>query len=753
MSKQIVITEKSSQAKNVREAVGNRYGQVMPAQGHLVELQEPADVNEDWKRWSTALLRPDGLYGLKPARDKRRAQMLKGIKDALKNTEMVWIATDCDREGQLIGQEILEFCKFRGKVMRVMFAAEDTETITEAFAQAKPNETYRSLYEAGVARQQADQIYNLSLTRAATVTLAPDGNGPVGVGRVKTPTLAIAAKRELEIRNFVPVTYYEVEADTRSEHGMFKTKYAPKARMTDRAQADTVASKANGFKGPIQVTVSDKKERPPQLHSLPSLQKTCAQKFGWTAKHTADTAQELYSGEGKKITTYPRTEVRHLPANATQFVGPIVQGLRQIEEYAAVPAPEPPTIRTGAKGTFSDKGLGQPGQGSHHAIVPNVKTVANMATIWTRLSDDERKMFDIIARSYIASVMPDYEYKQTNVSLDVEGYTFKASGRQPTKVGWKAIYAREETEGSGNEENQNLPRLTNGEDGQITQAKTIGKETKPPPRYNEGTLIEAMKNAWKWVKDEQERETLKETEGIGTGVTRSEVIEGLKRQGFFVTKGKQIFPSDSGMKLYEVLDKADPQVVDPGTTARFERTLGSVVEKTVTMKDAIDAVSENAQRIIGRIAQSGARLEMNTNAAVRAPTPAMKKLAKTIAERKDIKLPKGAMTSGTICKAFLDEHAGGNGGGGAGREPSEKQKQFAGKIAQDSGIEIPIEAQESARALSKWIDAHKPKGTIKAPSDKQIAFANSIAKRTNKTTPKEAMNDGAKLSKWIDQNK
>ena len=199
MTDQIVITEKSSQAKDVRAAVGSRYGAVLPAEGHLLDLCEPEDVNPAWKRWSAVLLRPDELYGTKPASGGNKAAKLKAIRAALRTATRVWLATDCDREGQLIGQEILEHCGYRGEVLRVLFTAQDAQTIREAFGRARPNSDYARLYAAAVARRQADQIYNLSLTRTATVTLGRGARGVIGVGRVKTPTLAIACKRELEI--------------------------------------------------------------------------------------------------------------------------------------------------------------------------------------------------------------------------------------------------------------------------------------------------------------------------------------------------------------------------------------------------------------------------------------------------------------------------------------------------------------------------------------------------------------------------
>jgi len=200
MPDQIVITEKTSQAKDVRAAIGSRYGDVFPAEGHLFNLLEPEDVVPAWKRWSPILLRPEGLYGTRPAEGVTKAAKLKAIREALRTAKRVWLATDCDREGQLIGQEILEHYEYRGQVMRVLFTAQDSQTIRDAFGRAKPNVEYARLYAAAVARRQADQIYNLSLTRTATVILGR-GTRVVGVGRVKTPTLAIVCKRELEIRN------------------------------------------------------------------------------------------------------------------------------------------------------------------------------------------------------------------------------------------------------------------------------------------------------------------------------------------------------------------------------------------------------------------------------------------------------------------------------------------------------------------------------------------------------------------------
>src|SRR5512143_1309500 len=227
MADQFVITEKTSQAKDVRTAVGSRYGNILPAEGHLIDLQEPEEADPAWKRWTPILLRPEGLYGTRPAVGGNKAAKLAAIREALQTAKRVWLATDCDREGQLIGQEILEHYNYRGQVMRVLFTAQDSQTIRDAFDRAKPNSEYARLYAAAVARRQADQIYNLSLTRTATVILGQGARGVIGVGRVKTPTLAIVCKRELEIRNFVPITYFEVVATAKVASGEFKMRHAP----------------------------------------------------------------------------------------------------------------------------------------------------------------------------------------------------------------------------------------------------------------------------------------------------------------------------------------------------------------------------------------------------------------------------------------------------------------------------------------------------------------------------------------------
>jgi DNA topoisomerase-3 len=649
MTDQIVITEKTSQAKDLRAAVGGRYGLVLPAEGHLLDLAEPGDVVPAWKRWSSILLRPDGLYGTKPASGGNKAAKLKAIREALRTAKRVWLATDCDREGQLIGQEILEHYNYRGEVMRVMFTAQDPQTIRDAFTRAKPNIEYARLYAAAVARRQADQIYNLSLTRTATVTLARGARTVIGVGRVKTPTLAIVCKRELEIRNFVPQAYFEVVATARAEAGAFRIRHAPKERILKREDAVVIAALAEGFEGPLMVRVEDKRQGPPRLHDLPSLQKLCGSRFGWSAARTLEVAQELYDGEGKKVITYPRAETRYLPESLISDVPRIVAGLRVGRVFSAIPVPEPPVIRRGASGAFHDRGLAG---ASHHAVIPNVNTVDRLREIWPRLSPDERRLFDLIARAYLAAMMPDFRYRQTTVSLDVRGYSFGAAGRQPIELGWRAAFPEWQPADEKGEDAQLLPSLRHGETVLLTDAAVEDKETRPPPRYNEGTLIEAMQHAWRFVADEALQKRLKEAKGIGTPATRAEIIRGLKAQDFLIAAGKHIVPTERGLALFDVLQRADLALVDPGVTAQMERLLDDVLVGQQEMVGAIDVVCAQASRIIDRLKASTTSVDTALLRAV-APPKADDKAGRRAPPRK----AQGSRTSGRDDTGVLPKHS------------------------------------------------------------------------------------------------
>jgi DNA topoisomerase-3 len=733
----LIITEKTSQARDLAAALGDRFGRILPAEGHLLRLAEPDEMDPAWKSWSCVLLKPDRLYPTRAATQGSKPAKLRAIADALKGCDQVIIATDCDREGQLIGQEILEHLRYRGEVRRALFTAQDAKTIRQAFASLKPNSELRPLYEAAVARQQADQIYNLSLTRTATKTLlAPGTRGVIGIGRVKTPTLGIVCIRELEIRNFKPEDYFEIAATAEVEGGTFPMGHAPppKQRIKDRARADAIAKAATDHAGPLAVSVEHCRQGPPKLFDLPSLQKTCAQKWGWTADKTLAIAQELYDGDGKKLITYPRAEARYLTENQIADVPVICGALTALRGFAHLDLSQP-VIRKGKSGHFSDKALDGV---SHHAVVPNVNVMDDIERRIARLSDDEKRLFALICRSYLAAMMADFEYRQTVVSMEVpvpggKEAEFRAIGRIPLVQGWKAVYGGIDPE-IGEELEQTLPPLADGQDAVLREPKVEAKRTVPPPRYNEGTLIDAMQNAWRFVEDKAMRERLKEAKGIGTPATRAEIIKGLKRQNLLAAQGKLVVPTEAGLQLFEVLREAAPALVDPGTTAQWEMHLDAVVTGRTDFRAVIDGIAAEAGKLIATLRQrprGGVDLQA-------APAAAKPEAGKPPARKRGAS-PKGAS----------------EGKAGGGKPASEKPKRArkakaaeAGRGTQASGKSAMARSRQPAAPVS----GNSPPTRSPAPTPRMIGYAEKLAKSKGVPLPAGYDRDFQACRRFLDQH-
>jgi DNA topoisomerase-3 len=710
----VIITEKTSQAKDLRAALGARFGQILPAEGHLLRLAEPEEVNAAWKSWSCLVLNPEGLYPTRPATGGNKGPKLKAIAAALKACDDVILATDCDREGQLIGQEILEHLRYRGRVRRALFTAQDPKTLQQAFARLKPNAEMRSLYEAAVARQQADQIFNLSLTRTATKTLVPPGvRGVIGIGRVKTPTLAIVCLRELEILNFRPEDYFEVVAVASVANGDFLMRHAPSAKMRirERAQAEAIANAAARYRGPLSVFVEEKRQAPPRLFDLPSLQKTCGQRWGWTADKTLAIAQELYDGDGKKLITYPRAEARYLSENQIHDAAAIVAALTRLRGFAHLDIAAP-VIRRGKSGHFCDKAL----EGvSHHAIVPNVN-VLDLESRSVRLNDDEKRLFPLICRSYLAIIMPDYEYRQTVVTMPVPlpdggSAEFRAVGRIPLRVGWKAVYQIGEAK-PDSEAEQTLPPINDGDAATLSETKVEAKRTQPPPRYSEGTLVDAMQNAWRFVDDPALRDRLKEAKGIGTPATRAEIIKGLKRQNLLIAEGKLVAPSPAGLQLFELLRASAPALVDPGTTALWEMRLDEVVTGKADFRAVIDGIAAAAADLIEAL-QKRSSATINLESSTQAGRPARGRYSGKTNNRSETK----------------------------GQKPGRTQRRSTNRrVTTHNGLGSVANA-EDARA-----------GNRKAPTLKMVAYAQTIARNKNAPLPEDYQQDFDACRRFLDEH-
>ncbi len=702
----LVIAEKPSQAADLKKALGSSYGEILAAQGHLIRIAEPGEVKPEWEKWSYDVLWPGKFYPLRADEGDGKGPRLRSIKQALARVDRVIIATDCDREGQLIGEEILEYLNFGGKVERAMFTAQDPVTLKKAFSNLKPNDVYRGLGDAARARQQADQVFNLTMTRGATLAFrAPGAKGALGVGRVKTAVLAIVCMRELEITNFKPEIYFTIEASARAgKDRSVQLRHSPREedRITSQKLADAIVAAANSFKGPISVEVEPNKTKgPPKLPDLPDMQKAMGGK-GWTAKKTLEVAQSLYE---KHLITYPRAEAKYLAEAQIGDVPGILEKLKGLS-FIDKAIPGEPVIRKGKNGHFSDEAL----KGvSHHAVVPNINSEDPFASAWKTMSRDEQQLFEVIARRFVAAVSPNFVYDQTVLSVQVkaEGQDreFSAVGNVVKQLGWRAALGQEEAEKDDDEE-VSLPPFKDGEQVSLHEAAKETKQTKPPPRFNEGTLIEAMQNAWRYVAEGPIQERLKECKGIGTPATRDSIIDGLKKQAQIAVDRGRIVPTNDGLAFYQLLKSKLPSLVDPGSTALMEMKLDGVVDGKFDALEVVEEIAEQAKRLSVIIQKSEGAMSFGSGRR-NPPSPAMLNAANAIAKNKKIELPRDVTQSFDACKAFLDKHP--RDPNATPARPSEKQIELARSIAEKKGAALPQSALESSKALSQWIDANMDK--------------------------------------------
>jgi DNA topoisomerase-3 len=532
----------------------------------------------------------------------------------------------------------------------------------------------------------------------------------IGIGRVKTPTLAIVCRRELEIRNFKPEDYFEVAATATVPGGTFRLRHAPPPakRIKSRPQAEAIAAAAEGFCGPLSVKVEARRQAPPRLFDLPALQKTCGQRWGWTAEKTLAIAQELYDGEGRKLITYPRAEARYLAHNQIGDAAVIIAALLRLRGFASLDISDP-VIRRGKSGHFYDKGL----EGvSHHAVVPNVNVMADLEARIARLTEDEKRLFALVCRSYLAAVMPDHEYRQTTALLDVGGHEFRAVGRVPLEAGWKAVYGLGEAEvgrAGDSDAEQVLPLLANGEMAVSSEAQVEEKRTQAPPRYNEGTLIDAMQNAWRLVEDPVQRERLKDAKGVGTPATRAAIIEGLKRQGLLATSGKWIVPTETGLELYILLSEAAPLLVDPGTTALWELRLDGILQHASDVIQVVDEIAAEAERVIEVLRQHSGRaivLVPGSSTAARVKKEAGRRRGARLPAGR--KLGKGRVTQSDAGAASGEAAPVRQAANSKARAPTAKMISFARGLARAQKISLPEDVETDYRACWSFLDAHAP---------------------------------------------
>jgi DNA topoisomerase-3 len=561
----VVIAEKPSLARAIKEAVGAEYT-VTNAFGHIFELAEPDEylppdvpVNSKGKKiWRMEDLPIVPDVWKKVAKPDAKQQISK-IRDLLKGASLVVNAGDPDREGQLLIDEILEELKYRGPVQRVWLQSLTPEAIRSAFQKMRPNSEYRPLSDSATARSHADWLVGMNLSRAWTLR----AGSLISIGRVQTPTLALVVNRDIEIENFQPRDYFEVHAQVQHPNGGFLAKWRPTStdgpgfdpdgRLLDRSIAEAVAAKAKTA-GQIKGCKAEQKTRQAPLpYSLSALQKAASAKLGLGAKEVLDLAQQLYE---QQLTTYPRTDCQYLAED--QLPGVFAAAQRLAERFGV-------EVQSRKHGAFNDGKVT-----AHTAIVPTGKDASG-------LTGSAAQLYDLIARSTVAMFMPPEAYTSVSVEVDLEGETFVATGRTVQDPGWTALYGKESDEEDA-EGGRVLPVMRQGDAVRCGGAELKALKTKPPARWTEGTLIDAMSHVHRYVTDEAAKSKLKKTSGIGTEATRASILETLFRRGWIERKGKQLISTPAGRAIVAAVQGP---LTDPVTTARWEDLLSSVAAGTL----------------------------------------------------------------------------------------------------------------------------------------------------------------------------
>ena len=581
MSKTLIVAEKPSVARDIARVLGVKgRGEgciqgsayiVTWAIGHLVSLSEPGETDARWVKWSMADLPmlPERIpLKVLPA-TKDQFAVIRGLMASDEVSDII-CATDSAREGELIFRYIYQKagCKKPGK--RLWISSMTDAAIQQGFADLKPASFYDSLYESARCRSEADWLVGMNASRA--FSLAYDAH--LSVGRVQTPTLNLIVKRDMEIKNFVPVDYWEIHANFGDYEGLWLNPDTKDTRCPDEARAREVRDAVAGKDAVVEESkVERKKVVPPQLYDLTSLQREANRKLGYSADKTLKLAQSLY--ETHKLITYPRTDSRYLPDDMKPKVAATLRKL----PAAYQPLVESPQLNWGLKwNRFYDNSK----ISDHHAIVPTEKTADS-----SQLTRDEALLFDMIARRLIAIHYPNYEYDAARVVTRVGEHRFKSTGAMPVVEGWKAVYKNDKAE----EKEPPLPPLKVGDARRVERATVKKCQTKPPAPHTDASLLNLMENAGRDIEDEALREQMKSS-GLGTPATRAATIERLIDVGYAARRGKTIVSTEKGRQLIAVVPE---QIASAVTTGKWEKFLSDLAAQ----KDAAERDQKSARFMNG----------------------------------------------------------------------------------------------------------------------------------------------------------
>ena len=604
MGKILVIAEKPSVARDIAKVLkANQKGDgcligenhvVSWAVGHLVTLAEPEDYDEKYKKWnfSTLPILPEEMK-LKAIQQTR--SQLKVLHKWMNSAEIdsLICATDSGREGELIFRYIYEITNCKKPFERLWISSMTEEAIKEGFATLKDGREYDLLYTSAKCRSEADWLVGMNATRAYTLRY----DALLSIGRVQTPTLALIVNKQKEIDAFVAEDYFEVQADFGGYTGMWIDQ-EEHTRIEKEETAKAIVQKVSGKQAVItKVEKEEKKTPPPLLYDLTELQRDCNKKFGFSAKKTLDIAQSLY--EKRKMITYPRTDSRYLSDDMKGKVHNTLRRLNELEEYQSYTQPLSGNI------SFTKRIIDNSKVTDHHAIIP---TDGKLRV--DSLMEEEKKVFSLVAARFLAVFYPYYRYETTKVYAMAEQEQFLSKGTVVLEEGWQAVEkalvpATATKKKKKDEEEQKLPALTEGEQRKIEKAAVQKKKTKPPTPYTESSLLSAMENAGRFVEDEALKEQMKDS-GLGTPATRAAIIERLLTVGYIVRKGKNLIPTEKGMKLIEVVPI---EMSSPQTTGKWEKGLSSISKGKMTEERFMASIRRYVQFLI-QDAASGRRADV-----------------------------------------------------------------------------------------------------------------------------------------------
>jgi DNA topoisomerase III len=586
MAKTLVIAEKPSVGRDLSRILPGPFAKhegylespshvVTWAVGHLVQLAEPDEYDPKYKKWRMADLPivPDEFKLV--VRDERSRKQFSVISRLLKRDDVENVVNACDagREGELIFAWTYEKAGASKPVRRLWLSSMTAAAVREAFDALRPAGEFDRLEQAARSRSEADWIVGMNATRAATIRLRSSFDGAVSLGRVQTPTLAILARREEEIRAFTPEPYWLVDAQFEPTAGEAGRRYSGRfhagaqPRLKTAEEAEAIVAAVRGRPGEItKLEKSTKKERAPLLYDLTSLQRDANTRYGFSARRTLAAAQRLY--EEHKALTYPRTNSRFLPGDMVGELKPTAALVGKRREYAKAAA-----YVTGLDLLPLGRVVNDAKVTDHHAIIP---TRAEHRV--DRMSDDDRRIYDLVARRFLAVFHPDAVFENTRLETTVAQHVFRTRGRLLVEAGWRGVYGEEEDrEGADDDEgaNQLLPRLERGEDVRTLEVAAAEKETKPPRRYSDASLLGAMETAGKLVDDEELREAMKDS-GIGTPATRAAIIERLIDVGYIERDGRVLVCTDKGLNVIAFL--GEHALTSPSLTGDWEHRLARIEE-------------------------------------------------------------------------------------------------------------------------------------------------------------------------------